>query len=314
MARLQPTPTGSDEIASRPVTGAYVFLTLTALIWAGNAVAGKWAVGQVSPFALTSLRWLVACAALVPLAGRQVAREWRLLLPSWRRILLMGGCGYTAFNALFYVAGTYTSATNLALFQGAIPVVVLACSFAVYRTPIGWIQAVGVLVTLLGVAVAATHGDWQILRTLDFNRGDLLMLVACLLYAGYTVALRGRPAVSGLTFFTAMAAAALLTSLPLLMVEWGTGRLVWPTGQGWAIVVFVGLGPSLISQLFFMRGVEMIGPNRAGVFVNLVPVFGAFLAVALVGEPFRPDNAAALALVLGGIFIAERFGRRSQAS
>jgi drug/metabolite transporter (DMT)-like permease len=138
------------------------------------------------------------------------------------------------------------------------------------------------------------------------------MLVACMLYAGYTVALRGRPAVSGLTFFTAMAMAALLTSLPLLAVEWTTGRLIWPTGEGWAIVAFVGLGPSLVSQIFFMRGVELIGPNRAGVFVNLVPIFGAFLAVALVGEPFRLDNAAALALVLSGIFIAERLGRRRQ--
>jgi drug/metabolite transporter (DMT)-like permease len=94
--------------------------------------------------------------------------------------------------------------------------------------------------------------------------------------------------------------------------EWATDRLIWPTPLGWAIVVFVGLGPSLISQLFFMRGVELIGPNRAGVFVNLVPVFGAFLAVVLVGEPFRLDNAVALALVLGGIYIAERLGRRSR--
>lgn len=314
MARHEPTPTESDASGSRSATRAYVLLTLTALIWAGNAVAGKWAVGEVSPLALTSLRWVVACVALVPLAGPQVAREWRLLLPSWRRVLLMGGCGFTAFNALFYLAGTYTSATNLALFQGAIPVVVLACSFLAYRTPVGPIQALGVLVTLLGVAVAATHGSLEVLRNLDFNRGDLLMLGACLLYAGYTVALRSRPAVSGLTFFSALAAAALLTSLPLLAVEWASGHLIWPTGRGWAIVAFVGLGPSLISQLFFMRGVELIGPNRAGVFVNLVPVFGAFLAVALVGEAFGPDKAAALALVLGGIVITERFGRRRRAA
>ena len=310
MAQRPSASTPRSETGPRSVTSAYALLTFTALIWAGNAVAGKWAVGQVSPFALTSLRWLVACAALVPLAGRQFAREWRLLLPSWRRILLMGSCGYTAFNALFYVAGSYTSAINLALFQGAIPVVVLALSFLVYRIPVGLIQGVGVLVTLLGVALAATHGDLEVLRTLAFNRGDLFMLVACLLYAGYTVGLRSRPAVSGLTFFTALAVAALLTSLPLLAFEGMTGRLIWPTREGWAIVVFVGLGPSLISQLFFMRGVELIGPNRAGVFVNLVPIFGAFLAVVLVGEPFRLDNAVALALVLSGILIAERLGRR----
>lgn len=293
---------------------AYALLTFTALIWAGNAVAGKWAVGEVSPLALTSLRWLIACIALVPLASCPVSREWRLLLPRWRFVVLMGACGYTAFNALFYVAGTHTSATNLAMIQGAIPVIVLLCSFLVYRTPVTPMQAVGVLVTLLGVAVAATHGNWDILLTLAFNRGDLFMLVACLFYAGLTVALRARPAVSGLTFFAAMAVAAFLTSLPLLAAEWISGHLVWPTREGWAIVVYVGLGPSLVSQLCFIRGVEMIGPNRAGVFVNLLPVFGALLAVLLVGESFRLDNAAALALVLGGIFIAERFGARRRAA
>ncbi|GJD94229.1 DMT family transporter [Methylobacterium iners] len=297
------------QVSTVPAPRAYVLLTLTALIWACNAVAGKWAAGEVSPLVLTTLRWVVACAVLVPLAGRGVAREWRFLLPSWRRTLLMGACGYTIFNALFYLAGTYTTATNLALFQGAIPVLVLTASFVLYRTRVGPIQILGVTITLLGVAVAATHGDLAVLRSLDFNRGDLFMLAACLFYAGYTVALRNRPAVSGLTFFAAMASAALLTSLPLLAMEWAAGRAIWPSGRGWLIVVFVGLGPSLLSQLLFMRGVELIGPNRAGVFVNLVPVFGALLAVVLVGEPFRLDSAVALALVLGGIFVAERLGR-----
>lgn len=314
MAHVDTTSTVPRRPNAGSTKSAYALLTFTALIWAGNAVAGKWAVGQVSPLALTSLRWLVACVALVPLAGRQVSGEWRLLVPSWRLVVLMGGCGYTAFNALFYVAGTYTSATNLAMIQGAIPVIVLLCSFLVYHTRVRLMQAVGVLVTLLGVVVASTHGDWDVLRTLAFNQGDLFMLAACLFYAGYTVALRARPAVSGITFFAAMAMVAFLTSLPLLAAEWMSGHLIWPTPQGWAIVVYVGLGPSLVSQLCFMRGVEMIGPNRAGMFVNLLPVFGALMAVLLVGEPVRPSNVAALALVVGGIIIAERFGARPQAA
>lgn len=310
MAISQPSLTPRDKNDPPSLTTAYVLLTLTALIWASNAVAGKWAVGEVSPFALTSLRWLIACMALVPLAGRQVAREWHILLPSWRRVLLMGGGGFTAYNAFFYVASTYTTTGNITLFQGAMPVFTLACSYLAYRTPVRAIQATGVLVTLLGVGVAATHGDLGMLRTLDFNRGDMFMLIACVFFAAYTVALRSRPAVSGLTFFAALALAAFLTSLPLLLVEGMTGRLIWPTAEGWAIVVYVGLVPSMVSQIFFIRGVEMIGPNRAGVFANFVPIFGAFLAVVLVGEVFRVDNAIALALVLGGILIAERVGKR----
>ncbi|GEP03380.1 DMT family transporter [Methylobacterium oxalidis] len=289
---------------------AYGLLTLTALLWAGNAAAGKMAVGEVSPQALTCLRWAVACAALAVFARRPLLAEWHRIVPSWRRVLAMGACGYTIYASLFYAAGTLTRGVNLALLQGAIPVLVILLNFAVYRRVVTWGQGVGVAITLLGAAVAASHGDWRVLATLDFNRGDLLMLAACVLYAGYTVALPSRPKVSSLTFFTAMAAAALATSLPLLLAEWAAGQTIWPTPKGWLIAAFVGLGPSLAAQLFFMRGVELIGPNRAGVFVNLVPVFGAALAVLLVGEPFGWNDALALALVLGGILVAERLGRR----
>ncbi|MDR7040155.1 drug/metabolite transporter (DMT)-like permease [Methylobacterium sp. BE186] len=300
---------------SSPSAGrrAYALLTLTALLWAGNAAAGKIAVGEVSPQALTCLRWAVACAVLGVVARRPLLAEWDRLLPSWRRVLAMGACGYTLYASLFYAAGTLTSGVNLALLQGSIPVLVILLNLAFYRRAVGAGQALGVAITLVGAAVAASHGDWRVLATLAFNQGDVLMLAACVLYAGYTVALPARPKVSALTFFTAMAAAALLTSLPLLFAEWAAGQTIWPTPKGWFIVAFVGLGPSLTAQLFFMRGVELIGPNRAGLFVNLVPVFGAALAVLLVGEPFAWNDALALALVLGGIVVAERLGRRPAA-
>lgn len=299
------TETGGP--AARPARAAYGFLAVTAWLWAGNAVASKWAVGEVSPQALTALRWAFACTALALVAGRRIAREWPVLLPHWRRVLLMGGCGYTAFNGLYYAAGGHTSTVNLVLFQGSIPVLVILCNRIVRGTRVSLGQALGVAVTLAGVMVAATHGDWGVLRSFAFNVGDGLLLLACLFYAGYTVALASRPQVSGLTFFSAMALAAWVTSLPLMGAEWAAGRLLWPTATAWAIILFAALGPSLAAQLCFMRGVEIIGPNRAGLFVNLVPIFGAILAVALVGEPFGPTEGAALALVLGGIFIAERW-------
>ncbi len=290
---------------------AYPLLTLTALLWAGNAVTSRWAPGHVSPQVITTLRWLVACSVLLPFAAPRVAAEWPLIRRHWLRILLMGGLGYTAFNCLFYAAGTYTSAVNLALFQGAIPVLVIVMNRFAYGVPVTFGQALGVCLTLAGATLAASHGDLSVLTGLAFNRGDLLVFGACLLYAGYTVVLPMRPKVSALAFFTAMAIAALVTSLPPLAVEWSLGHAVWPGPEGWAIIVFVGLGPSLLSQLCFMRGVELIGPNRAGLFANLVPIFGAGLAVLLIGEPFGLTEAAALALVLGGIACAERLKPRS---
>lgn len=277
---------------------AYCLLTVTALLWAGNAITSRWAPGHVSPQVITTLRWAVACACLAPFAARRLAADWPLLRPHWLRILLMGGLGYTA--------GVRTGAVNLALFQGAIPVLVILLNRLAYRVPVTAGQGAGVVLTLIGAALAAMHGDWSVLTRLAFNRGDVLVFGACLLYAGYTIFLPSRPKVAALTFFAAMALAAFLTSLPPLAVEWATGHAVWPSREGWVMVAFVGLGPSLLAQLFFMRGVEMIGPNRAGLFVNLVPIFGAILAVLLVGEPFGATEAAALALVLGGIACAER--------
>lgn len=308
MRRGWAAPASGDAAlpAAGAASAAYPLLVGTALLWAGNAVAGRWAPGEVSPQVLTCLRWAIACLVLLVIARRRFLAEWRVLVPYWPRVLAMGACGYTAYASLFYAAGTYTSAVNMALFQGAIPVLVILMNRAVRGTPVRAAQGLGVLVTLLGAGVAATHGDWGVLTTLDLNRGDVLMLSACVFYAGYTVGLPARPPVSGLTFFTAMAGAALLTSLPPLAVEAAAGHLVWPSATGWVIVAFVALGPTLAAQLAFMRGVELIGPNRAGLFVNLVPVFGALLAVLLVGEPFGRNDALALALVLAGIAIAER--------
>lgn len=301
----------SGPSGSRASAAAYPILTLTTLLWAGNAVAGKWAVGEVSPQVLTSLRWAFAFAVLLVVARRQVAADWPRLAPRWPYLLLMGACGFTIFASLFYAAGIYTTAVNVALIQGAIPVLVMLLNFVIRGAPVRGGQVVGAGITLAGVAVAATHGDLGALLSLTFNLGDGLMLAASLVYAGYTVALAARPAVSGLAFFAALALAAFLTSLPPLAAEWSLGRSIWPgTATAWAIVAFVALGPSLLAQISFIRGVELIGPNRAGLFVNLVPVFGAGLAVLLAGEPFGGPEALALLLVLGGILIAETAGRR----
>lgn len=284
----------------------YLLLGLTALLWGGNAVAGRLAVGEISPMALTCLRWVIVVAILVPSMGSQVLSEWPALAPRWRLILFMGALGFTGFNALFYAAAHHTSAVNLTIFQGSIPVLVLLGTVLLFKAPIRLLQVLGMVVTMGGVVVVAAKGDLEVLRALALNIGDVWMLLACVFYAGYTLGLRNRPLVSGFVFFTAMAVVAFVTSVPLLVYEVAIGAVQWPTAKGWLVLLYVGLMPSLVSQIFFMRGVELIGPARAGLFVNLVPVFGSLLAVVLLGEPFAVYHALGLALVLGGIWLAER--------
>ncbi len=285
---------------------AYVLLTLTALMWGGNAIAGRLAVGEVSPMVLTCLRWVFVVAVMIPLVGRQVVAEWARIRARWIFTILMGVFGFTAFNGLFYAAAHHTTAVNLTIFQGAIPVLVLLGTVLFFRARVILLQVLGMIVTILGVVLVSVKADMEILRTLSLNIGDVWMLIACLFYAGYTLGLRHRPAMPGLVFFAAMAAVAFVSSLPLIGLEIARGTAQFPTPTGWLILLYVAVMPSLLSQLFFMRGVELIGPARAGLFVNLVPVFGALLAVLLLGEPFATYHALGLVLVLGGIWLAEQ--------
>lgn len=283
----------------------YLLLTLTTLFWGGNTTASRLAVGHISPMALTTFRWLAVLVVLAVIAPRQVRRDWPELRSRLPYVLGMGALGFTSFNALFYVAGHYTTAVNIGILQGALPGLVLVFAFVLHGTAPGLGQIFGMAVTLFGVAVIALHGDVSTLWTLTFNFGDLLMLCSCVVYALYTVLLPRRPKVSALTFFAGLSIGAFLSSLPLLAAEVAIGAFQWPTPYGWGVVGYVAIFPSVISQVFFVRGVELVGPGRAGVFINLIPVFAAILAVLVVGEAFHPYHALALTLVLGGIVWAE---------
>ena len=198
-----------------------------------------------------------------------------------------------------------TTAVNIGIIQGAVPVFVLAGALAVDRTPVGGVQIAGEG-TVLGVVIVACGGDFARLATFTLNPGDLLMIAACALYAGYTLGLRRCPPVSTLGLLTLMAGAAFLVSIPLALAEAALGRFQWPTPVGWAILALITLFPSFLAQICFIQGVTLIGPSRAGVFINLVPVFASVLALLVLNEPFAPYHALALALVLGGIGLSKR--------
>jgi drug/metabolite transporter (DMT)-like permease len=178
-----------------------------------------------------------------------------------------------------------------------------------YGTRASLVQITGVLITMIGVVAVATQGAPLSVLDIGLNRGDLAMLAACVFYAFYTLALRQRPNMPGVAFFTLLALISAITSVPLLVAEWALYGLKMPTLQGWLVTLYVAIFPSCLAQLFYVRGVDLIGPGRAGVFVNLVPVFAAVLAVLLLSEPFAVFHAVALALVIGGIWLAQRGAR-----
>jgi len=292
-------------LSDRSPLVAYLLLVVTTWCWGLNAIFSKLAVGQIAPMQLVTFRWLGVVILLSLFARSQLKRDWPVLRHHLPFLCLMGSCGFTAFNGLFYVAGHHTSAINIGILQGSIPIFVLMGSWLVMRHRISMLQGLGVVLTLVGVIVVASGGKPGELLGLTINRGDMLMVIACFFYAAYSVGLSRRPGVGALSLFAVMAGAAWLASIPLIMAEiWMVGWQ-WPTSEGWIIAALVTLLPSLVAQVFFIQGVSLIGPGRAGVFVNLVPVFASVMAILFLGERFELYHALSLLLVLGGIGLSE---------
>lgn len=294
------------SLGARLNTSPVLLLTLAMLFWGGNTIAGRLAIGEVSPMMIVFLRWIIVAALMGMLMRGRLVEEWPLARPHLPAMIAMSLFGFVGFNILFYIAAYYTSAINLGIIQGSMPALVLAGTVLVFRAKVKLLQLAGILVTIVGVALVAAQGDFANLAKLEINPGDGIMLIASLFYAGYTLALRNRPKLSGLVFFTLLSIISAIASVPAVIYEMAVGAAIWPGLTGWAIVLFISLFPSLLAQIYFMRGVELIGPGRAGVFINLVPIFSAILAVVLLGEPFRWHHAVALVLVLGGIWLSER--------
>lgn len=286
-------------------TRAYFYLCVTALFWGGNSVAGKIAVGHVSPMVLTTFRWILALVIILAFMTPQIRRDWPAIRKHWVQLLLYGIFGFTVFNALLYTAVGYTSAINAVIEQAGIPMLIFVFNFILFRIQASVAQIVGFTVTLVGVLLTAAHGEFSALAELEFNFGDALMLIACIVYAGYTVSLRWKPEMHWQSFIAAPAFGALLSAIPLFFWELSQDTAIFPDATGWAVVLYAGIFPSLLSQVLYVRGVEMIGANRAGLFINAIPIFGTILSVLLIGETMHLFHVIALLLVLGGIAIAE---------
>lgn len=286
---------------------AYIFLAIASLAWGGNAVAGKMAVGHVSPMLFTCLRWGLALAVILAISLPQLRRDKAILAKHWLLFLAFGAFGFTGFNALLYTALQYTGAINVSIEQAGIPMMIFIGNYLFFGTRASLSQLVGFALTLAGVAATASHGDLSVVLSLDLNQGDALMLCAVIIYAGYTLGLKWRPPMHWKSLMTATAAGAFVASLPLAAFEAQAGNQIFPDHVGWLAILYTGLIPSLVSQVLYIRGVDIIGPNRAGLFVSLVPIFGTLLAISFAGEIPHLYHIVSLALVIGGIVVAERF-------
>jgi drug/metabolite transporter (DMT)-like permease len=290
--------------ADRQQARAYALLGLVMLLWAGNSIVGRAVRDDVGPFILSFVRWGGASLVLLPFALGPLRRDWAELKQSWLIVVALGLTGVAAFNAIMYTGLHYTTATNGLLLQAAIPPAVLFADRLLFGVRAGWAQLFGILASILGVAVIVFQGQPGHVLGFRFGFGDGLVLISCLDWAIYTVLLRKRPNVSPLSFLLATFLVGVAAIAPLALWEALSGPPVrWSAGVG-AAFLYVALLPSLVSYLIYNHATKLVGPARAGQSITLLPLFGALLSAALLGEPLHGYHFAGMALILIGIVVS----------
>jgi drug/metabolite transporter (DMT)-like permease len=294
-------------LASQP----YLLLSITALCWAGNAIVGRLAAGHIPPVTLAFLRWTFAFLLVLPLAWNHLVKDWPAIRGKLGTMIVLSVTGIGIFNTLQYWSLEYTQALNTLLLQSAGPLVVAVWSLILLRVHLTIAQACGVLLSLVGVLVILLHGDLTALSGIHFNKGDLIFLVALVIFGFYSVLTLKRPPIHGLSFvaFTFGCGAACL--IPLLVWELFSRPVMQLDVANFLTLFYVSTFPSAIAYLCFNRGVELIGANRAAPFFHVVPVFGSVMAFVFLGERPQPFHLIGFALVISGVFVASRAPARA---
>ena len=291
---------------------AALLLTLPPLLWAGNAVVGRLLIDLVSPMTLNFLRWLLAFALLLPLAGA-VLRPSSLLWPNWRRFSLLGLLSVGGYNALLYLALNTSTPINVTLVGSSTPVWMLLIGRWFFGVAISRRQLLGAALSITGVMLVLCRGQLELLLQVRLVSGDLYVLMASAAWAYYSWML-ARPTTEPpdirtdwSAFLLAQMAFGLLWSALFASGEWALDKAhiqwSWPL---LAALVFIAVGPALIAYRAGGAGVARAGPAAAGFFSNLTPLFTALLSSAFLGELPRLYHGLAFALIVGGIVVSSR--------
>jgi drug/metabolite transporter (DMT)-like permease len=290
---------------------SYLFLTLAPLFWAGNFVFGKALLEALPPFGLNLIRWVLACLILVPLTLALEGRFPRPARHQWLSLAVMAMTGVVLFNGLVYLSLVHTTTTNAALINGATPILTIVLAAAIGLDRLTGRRLAGAFVSLVGVGWIVSRGSLGALAGLSFNRGDLIMLVAALMWAIYTILLnRMRGELSPLATLTIVAVLA----LPPLGVIGGYELISRPVGPITPLVVvgllYVSILASVAAFMAWSVGIEGIGAARGSIFLNLVPLFTAVMAVLTLGERIGLVQLIGGLLVISGVSLASSTGRK----
>ncbi|MEG0921170.1 MAG: DMT family transporter [Comamonas sp.] len=283
----------------------YLFPLLAVLIWSANTVVSKQAAGVIEPTEIGFLRWLLAVAITTPLLLPAVWRNRAAIRPHALKIVVLGLLGMVVYQSCAYFAASYTTATHMGIILTLSPLVVLVICVGLLGQQLTAGGAAGALIAFAGVLLVVSEGRPESLLDQGINRGDMLMLLACVAYAAYNILLKRwhMPGVSSWQLLYLQMVVAMLAQLPMYLASPKVGI----TADNWYLVGYAGTLASIVATWMWMTAVERLGPSRSIMFFNLTPLLTALIAAAWAKEHLQTYLWIGGALTIVGVVLAERW-------
>ena len=287
---------------------AYVFLFLTVTFWAGNFVVGKFAsIYEVPPFSLNFYRWFFAWLILAPFTLPEIIKKKDYIINNFKLFIVLGVTSITIFNSIVYYSLNFTQVISGVLMISTIPVMIMFFSsiFKIEKTNI--FQIIGVILSFLGVIIIITKANFEILKNLNFNKGDITMVVAMFSWALYSTLLKRQTyEISQLSLLQVVMSFGLVFLIPIYFIEYQLGFRITLDKPFYLILSYVVLLPGLASFILWIKGISMIGANRSGVFLHLMPILSAIMAMIIFNEKFMFYHMLAACFIITGILLSNK--------
>ena len=287
---------------------AYVFLFLTVTFWAGNFVVGKFAsIYEVPPFSLNFYRWFFAWVILAPFTLPEIIKKKDYIINNYKLFIILGVTSITIFNSIVYYSLNFTQVISGVLMISTIPVMIMFFSsiFKIEKTNI--FQIIGVILSFLGVMIIITKANFEILKNLNFNKGDVTMVVAMFSWALYSTLLKRQTyEISQLSLLQVVMSFGLVFLIPIYFIEYQLGFRITLDKPFYLILSYVVLLPGLASFILWIKGISMIGANRSGVFLHLMPILSAIMAMIIFNEKFMFYHMLGACFIITGILLSNK--------
>ncbi len=281
----------------------YLMALLATLVWSGNFIVARDLNETYTPVAISFFRWLIACIVILPIAWSSLKRDFHLLVGQWKLMLVLAFLGVTLFNTMIYLAAHSTSVLNLSLLAITAPLYVVILNRIIFKEHLTWRQTTGFVILLIGLITLLTEGEWNVLLSLNFNKGDLVMASAATLFAIYTVLVKKKnPAIGNLSFVSGTFILGELLIIPFFAGELIILKTELAFTQPHILqLIYIGVGPSVISYYLWNKSIFSIGSTKAATIYNTLPIFSAALAALLLHESILLIQVISSIIIIGGV-------------